>query len=88
MHDYVNKIFFLLYSEGGFVSSVVHPSSSSSVNGLAVNGRSLLNYVDDDMSSSIYDIPAYDTESSLVLKISKIWVYNYNIVVITKILYF
>ncbi|XP_050530528.1 tyrosine-protein phosphatase non-receptor type 4 [Daktulosphaira vitifoliae] len=51
--------------EGGFMSSVIHPSSSSSINGLTVNGRSLMNYVDDDMSSSIYDIPAYDTESSL-----------------------
>ncbi|XP_060858579.1 tyrosine-protein phosphatase non-receptor type 4 [Metopolophium dirhodum] len=48
--------------EGGFISSAVRPSSSSSGTGLAATGR---NYVDDDMSSSIYDIPAYDTESSL-----------------------
>lgn len=63
------KLWF--YSEGGFISSAVRPSSSSSGTGLAATGR---NYVDDDMSSSIYDIPAYDTESSLVI------IYNYIIV--------
>ncbi|XP_050438870.1 tyrosine-protein phosphatase non-receptor type 4 [Adelges cooleyi] len=55
--------------EGGFIPSVARPSSSSSggANGntIPANGRSTTNYVDDDMSSSIYDIPAYDTESSL-----------------------
>lgn len=68
-------LFFTFYlcffSEGGFISSAVRPSSSSSGTGLAATGR---NYVDDDMSSSIYDIPAYDTESSLVI------FYNYIII--------
>jgi len=55
----------IFFSEGGFISSGV-PGSTNNGTGLTANGGSLPNYVDDDMCSSLYDIPAYDTESSLV----------------------
>lgn len=56
-------LLFFFSSEGGFTSAVCHSSSSSA--GVLANGRSMTNYLDDDIS--IYDIPAYDTESSLVI---------------------
>lgn len=59
-------MFTFVFSEGGFISPTNRPDSIGNGTGLPTTGRSMTNYVD-DMSNSLYDIPAYDTESSLVI---------------------
>lgn len=49
------------FSEGGFILSTANPSSNCDL-----PGSSMSNY-NEELSGSIYDIPAYDTESSLVI---------------------
>lgn len=51
---------FNFFSEGGFMLTDICPNN-------LINDKSITNYVNQDISNNMYDIPAYDTESSLVI---------------------